>query len=225
MFKRKKNGFTLIELLVVIAIIAILAAMLLPALSKARERARQSVCMSNLKQIGVCFVMYIQDNDEWIPAANGEPKTSNWDTWAGQSGILPYVKNVKVYECPSSYIEGSFRKVPPPGTSCRFYHIGYGYNYWDRVHSCNWPRQKIGQIKRPSGTLIICDSFGDTTGSLWPFFVGSCAYAVTSGGPYRVVSDRHNGGANVLHFDWHVAWYPKRYLSSCPYPYTIWKRD
>ena len=63
----KKKGFTLIELLVVVAIIAILAAMLLPALSKAREKARQSVCMSNLKQIALAGLEYAQDNEEYVP--------------------------------------------------------------------------------------------------------------------------------------------------------------
>ncbi len=66
----KKKGFTLIELLVVVAIISILAAMLMPALSKAREKARQAVCLNNLKQIGTAMYMYVQDNDEWMPYKN-----------------------------------------------------------------------------------------------------------------------------------------------------------
>ncbi|MCX7706079.1 MAG: prepilin-type N-terminal cleavage/methylation domain-containing protein [bacterium] len=94
----KKHGFTLIELLVVIAIIAILAAMLLPVLSKARENARRSVCVSNMKQLGTILSMYSQDFDGYYPH------------WTSQNilralAILQtegYVKNVEIFICPSA---------------------------------------------------------------------------------------------------------------------------
>ena len=90
---RNKSGFTLIELLVVIAIIAILAAILFPVFAKVREKARQTACASNLKQIGLAFMQYAQDNDEKLPG-------SDWYgmKWAGH--IYPYVKSVGVFHCP-----------------------------------------------------------------------------------------------------------------------------
>jgi prepilin-type processing-associated H-X9-DG protein/prepilin-type N-terminal cleavage/methylation domain-containing protein len=97
---RKTNrgtAFTLIELLVVIAIIALLAAILFPVFAQAREKARASACVSNLKQLGLAFEQYIQDYDEFYPFGN---YTYNGGRgWAGQ--VYPYVKSTKVFICPS----------------------------------------------------------------------------------------------------------------------------
>ena len=93
----RRNGFTLIELLVVIAIIAILAAILFPVFAAAREKARQSSCLSNVKQLGLGFLQYTQDYDETVP--NGGNDYFQGNGWAGQ--IYPYVKSLGVFVCPS----------------------------------------------------------------------------------------------------------------------------
>jgi len=112
-------GFTLIELLVVVAIIALLAALLFPVFAKAREKARQSVCQSNLRQIGIALSMYVQDYDGTLPDRR-DLKTSlpgGWRPWAtfpssdprsAWAAIIldPYIKNGAVWSCPS--IEGAF---------------------------------------------------------------------------------------------------------------------
>jgi prepilin-type N-terminal cleavage/methylation domain-containing protein/prepilin-type processing-associated H-X9-DG protein len=103
---KKRSGFTLIELLVVIAIIAILAAILFPVFAQAREKARQSNCLSNFKQIGVGVMMYVQDWDEAYPNnrlftfPGGSEGTKLLVTW--KTATQPYVKNLDVYRCPSN---------------------------------------------------------------------------------------------------------------------------
>lgn len=95
--KQTRNGFTLIELLVVIAIIAILAAILFPVFAQAREKARSISCLSNVRQLGTCVLMYSQDYDELFPTGLQQ---SWWDnTW--YRIVTPYVKNIDIFRCPS----------------------------------------------------------------------------------------------------------------------------
>ena len=102
----------MIELLVVIAIIAILAAILFPVFAKAREKARQISCASNLKQIGLGIMQYVQDNDETLPVSRHDDTAST--PWQVQ--IMPYVKSVGLFKCPdasdNTFVNGSNNTIP-----------------------------------------------------------------------------------------------------------------
>jgi len=102
---RSRRGFTLIELLVVIAIIAILAAILFPVFAKAREKARQTSCLSNLKQLGLGFMQYEQDYDEQFPTSNVAGQHALGQGWGGE--IYPYIKSTGVYKCPDDATNGT----------------------------------------------------------------------------------------------------------------------
>jgi prepilin-type N-terminal cleavage/methylation domain-containing protein len=113
----RKRGFTLIELLVVIAIIAILAAILFPVFAQAREQARKTVCLSNMKQLGLALMMYVQDYDEtypmlgvnapYIPTADNDAKSATFPAfWQWMWEIQPYTKNRQILACPSDPSQG-----------------------------------------------------------------------------------------------------------------------
>ena len=179
--RRRFGGFTLIELLVVIAIIAILAAILLPALHKAREKARQGVCMNNLKQIGIAFTMYAQDNDGYTPPWS--PTHCHCSHWVNSHririnlGLLSeYLGGTsadcfgdtrpKVLRCPSGPKDHGFRRYPT--------HCDYGYNpdFFSGEKLC----------KQRPGIMSVVDCLG--------------SFDRTS----------HNGGVNALYADGHVIW-------------------
>src|SRR5215208_6910948 len=113
--RRFSQGFTLIELLVVIAIIAILAAILFPVFAQAREKARSASCLSNVKQLSLGLMMYVQDNDEFMPYGYAY-------TWPGQKEltywhdhIRPYIKSEALYKCPSAGSHTVVTSLRPPG--------------------------------------------------------------------------------------------------------------
>ena len=159
----KRSGFTLIELLVVIAIIAILAAILFPVFAKARDKARQTACLSNKKQMAQAMVMYRQDYDErnlpiWIqgvqdpfgrPCPAGGGGCRSW--W--MCILQPYVKNVQIFVCPSVQARTRFFGVLEPypnqnDSVCR-YHTVIGYNWY--TLAMNTDRGKLGDPLQPGG--------------------------------------------------------------------------
>jgi len=154
--RRRSRGFTLIELLVVIAIIAILAAILFPVFAQAREAARKTQCLSNVRQIMTGITMYAQDYDEQLPQGTRAGVCTNATTGVAGEGrwmhqIHPYVKNAGVHTCPSD----SQRTVWDPGACGNF--GDYGYNAFMLNN------QPLASVVKPAETIVIAD--GQSAGS------------------------------------------------------------
>jgi prepilin-type N-terminal cleavage/methylation domain-containing protein/prepilin-type processing-associated H-X9-DG protein len=145
---RRKRAFTLIELLVVIAIIAILAAILFPVFAKAREKARETSCLSNCKQMGLGIVQYVQDYDEHYPG-----RAMNAEQFSWRVTTTPYVKNHQVFMCPSNPNNGW---TALDGT----YPVSYGCNGWDQVSTVmHWNGGvAMSACLSPAQLVLICES-------------------------------------------------------------------
>jgi prepilin-type N-terminal cleavage/methylation domain-containing protein len=197
-----KKGFTLIELLVVIAIIAILAAILFPVFAKAREKARQTSCLSNLKQMGLAVLSYAQDYDErlmplYAASAPHQPVGSatvafGWYTWPEM--IQPYIKNDQIFQCPS-------KQFPQPFTG------GAYATAYNRV-GC-YGAIALGTINSPAELVILYDGTGEwdtwwSAADLASLFSGAVSGNATAS---RIASvRRHNDGENATYMDGHAKW-------------------
>jgi prepilin-type N-terminal cleavage/methylation domain-containing protein/prepilin-type processing-associated H-X9-DG protein len=191
-----RRGFTLIELLVVIAIIAILAAILFPVFAKAREKARQSSCLSNLKQLALGILQYAQDYDEMYPMTR--VGTIYWCPVSGQpAGLLdPYIRNTQVFKCgstaSSTYCYGLNRRL---------------YGLWVENTTDNTPCA-MAQVEFPAQKLSITDSSND-------YYI----YNDTNVNGFGVF-DPHNEMGNAAFADGHVkAIKPHPYNSNSTYWY------
>ncbi len=200
-----RKGFTLIELLVVIAIIAILAAILFPVFARAREKARQSSCLSNCKQMGLAAMMYAQDYDDRLVPICVVFAAAHDAYW--YQHLYPYIKNYQIFLCPSESGHTSIRQVDYP-TSGRTFPTNYGGNAF--VLKATDPRYGTGppslaEIRYPAETLIIADS--DWTRSTTDYHCCN-AYWLDSGFyAARFIPARHNGGANMVFADGHAKWH------------------
>lgn len=208
----KKVGFTLIELLVVVAIISILAALLLPALQQAREKAWQAVCMSNLKQTGLVMMMYLDDHDgHYIPnrceGDDGYPTCIDKLEW--ETKLAPYIDEVDVYpfyELESFKCRSLIRKV---GNESLLF--GYNGSMCRDVDDGYVSGRRDGEIRFPAETILFMDGLGRFSflcfgwdGNIHE--VGSTSGVLTITVEGWGILGTHSGGFNLLFCDGHVSW-------------------
>jgi prepilin-type N-terminal cleavage/methylation domain-containing protein len=212
---RRHSAFTLIELLVVIAIIAILAAILFPVFAQAREKARQTACLSNCKQLGLALMMYTSDYDDTLPpckigntppyrhgcASTGE----GYPLWPAfwQDVVQPYTKNRGILRCPSRPNRGyqpekADQPVDGNPESLRFGYVG---NHWAFVNKTdvsvlqgwNAHGRRLASIAEPASMILVFEGFDDCPEMRWAI-------------DQNLDCSIHNRGSTYIFTDGHARW-------------------
>jgi len=213
----KSQGFTLIELLVVIAIIAILAAVLFPVFAQAKASAKQSVCLSNMKQIGLGFGLYVSDNDDRLPdrrdikVALGYRPWTSWPATDPRSGWAeevfgPYVKSKGIWSCPSSTKTTIGETIQVKQSDSNYWM--WRFDRADAVITLDqfWGKtaeQAVLDLNEANNTAI-GQPFGDSETELVvdPYFPKNVATVSTNLKGLAA----HRGGKNRLFLDFHGKW-------------------
>lgn len=222
MHRSTRHAFTLIELLVVIAIIALLAAILFPAFSRARENARRTSCASNLKQIGLGLLQYVGDYDDKMPRSfYGTFEASTPTNYKWMDAIFPYVKSEALFDCPSDSLSPKYKFAD--GQNYGSYAQNGAYSAPGDAQTP--PRSSglylvsLASIAASSQTVWATDSnnsndenkggsSGGSYGFLWATAAATVDFTIeTPGSGYRQfkgIAERHLETTNVLYCDGHV---------------------
>lgn len=213
--KFRRKGFTLIELLVTISIIAILAAILFPVFARARENARRASCMSNMKQLALSTLMYVQDYDSALPIDQAYAGVSVFQT------LMPYIKNGQVRFCPSAPSYAN-----PASTSS--YAQQYGFAMYSNSVATGYAvvAAQVGQssgagtpkpvlldsIPHPSRTCMLGETYYPYSTSYTNKGWGFPYFYVGSGN--ALMRDRHLDGSNFAYLDGHAKWVKKEVIDA-----------